>query len=213
MIRRIAGAPAAFLVILLAAFLTLWAVPAQAHDEMVSSNPADGDELDSAPGWLEMEFSADLEQVGSQIEVLYDGQDVSAGEITVEGTKVTSALPDDLQPGDYTVKWRVVSSDGHPISGEYAFTLTDAAAGGGEETGDAGLGGEAVDNPGAEVPERGALGDSEGEASGLSLPTTILIAVGALSVLVAVVVIFMRKSKALDNGTRDNNSTDGGASD
>lgn len=212
--RLLARTAAVLFATFLAAIMTLSAAPAQAHDSLESSNPADGDELDTAPGWLEMQFSADIGEVGNEVVVMYEGQDVSAGEITVDGSKVTSALPDDLGAGEYTVQWRVVSSDGHPISGEYTFTLTDAAAAGedeGESTEGAGLGGEAIDNPEAEVPERGALGDSDADSSGLSVPTILLISVGALSVLVAVVVIVMRKTKAIDAAEkRDAPSKDAG---
>lgn len=197
---------------LLMLFGLTMAQPAAAHDQLVSSNPEDGAELDAQPEWLEMDFSGNIQDVGTEVRVLQDGgDDVSAGEVTVEGTMVTSALPDDLSPGDYTVQWRVVSEDGHPISGEFTFTLTDAVGAGAEgdstegaaegEEGSAGLGGAAVDQPEDGAQDQGSL--SETADSGMSTSMMILLGVGGLAVIVLVVLLLTRKQKGLP-GTPDN---------
>ncbi|MBR7504088.1 copper resistance protein CopC, partial [Mycobacterium tuberculosis] len=85
-------------------------------DQLISTNPENGAQLDKQPEWLEMKFSGEIQAVGSEVKVKVDGTDVSAGELTAEGTTLSVALPDNLKPGAYTVVWRVVSSDGHPIS-------------------------------------------------------------------------------------------------
>ena len=188
-------------------FTLLWSAPASAHDRLVSSNPEHGEELDEQPDWLEMEFSGQLQQVGAEIKVMHDGTDVSAGEITIEDRTLKSALPDDLKPGAYTVNWRVVSEDGHPISGTFDFTLKDDGSGGGEaESGDstegaatgeesAGLGGSAVDAPDRESQDRGEL--TSDEAGGMSMPMMILLGIGGLAVLALVVLLLMRKRQGL----------------
>lgn len=179
---------------------------AHAHDQLVGSNPEEGAELDTQPEWLELTFSGEIQDVGTEIQVVNDsGDDISAGEVTVDGTKVSSALPDDLTPGDYTVQWRVVSSDGHPISGEFDFTLTDAvgagedgddAAADGEENGPAELGGAAVDQPEDGAQEQGALSE-DADSGGMSTPMMILLVVGGLAVVVLVILLLTRKQKGL----------------
>lgn len=101
-----------------------WAPGAQAHDQLVSSTPADGETLEAAPTEAQLTFSADIEQVGIAF-VLTDG----SGELldlptvpALDGAVVTVALPA-LEPGSYSLEWRVVSSDGHPISGTIGFTV------------------------------------------------------------------------------------------
>jgi copper resistance protein C len=47
----------------------------------------------------------------------------SDGPAVVDGTTVTQALTGEAT-GAIGVVWRVVSSDGHPVSGEYSFTVT-----------------------------------------------------------------------------------------
>ena len=186
-----------------------FAPAASAHDQLVSSNPEDGAELDQQPKWLEMNFSGDIQEVGSEVKVIVDGKDVSAGELTVEGKKLSVALPDDLKPGDYEVTWRVVSQDGHPISGDYAFTIKDAEGAGGdvkestEESTKAGLGGGVVAEPGKATEGRGELGASTGSDYGMSPPMLVLLSVGGLAIIVIVVLLMRRKSQGLP-GTKDN---------
>ncbi|GAB3095085.1 copper resistance CopC family protein [Isoptericola nanjingensis] len=101
------------------------AQPASAHDRLLSSDPADGATVDEVPTQLTLVFSADVLAAGAQVAVTTADGTVPA-EVTVDGDEAVAALPDDLPGGDWDVSWRVVSSDGHPIEGELAFTV-DAA--------------------------------------------------------------------------------------
>ncbi|MFD6136560.1 copper resistance protein CopC [Isoptericola sp. NPDC056618] len=119
------------LAVLLAAALTpvlavAVAQPASAHDRLLSSDPADGATVDEVPTRLTLVFSADVLAAGAQVAVTTPDGTVPA-EVTVDGDEAVAALPDDLPGGDWDVSWRVVSSDGHPIEGELAFTV-DAAS-------------------------------------------------------------------------------------
>ncbi|GAA1628366.1 MULTISPECIES: copper resistance protein CopC [Brevibacterium] len=198
-----------FAALVVAAMSVFAASPASAHDQLISTNPEDGAQLDEQPQWLEMDFSGEIQQVGTEVKVMVDGTDVSAGELTTEGTKLTVALPDNLKPGAYNVVWRVVSSDGHPISGDYSFTIGDAEGAGGsvEQTTQAGLGGAVVDNPSETPEERGQIGESTSGDSGMSMPMIILLAVGALAIIVIVVLLMRRKAQGLPGTKNDGNGT------
>lgn len=96
---------------------------ATAHDELLSSVPEDGATLEEAPEELVLTFSGQIAQVGAQLQVTdADGEDVADGDPVVEGTDLVQPLTD-IGSGDYEVVWRVTSSDGHPISGTFAFTV------------------------------------------------------------------------------------------
>lgn len=200
---------AALLVAALSVFA--FAAPASAHDQLVSSNPEDGSKLDKQPEWIEMMFSGDVQEVGSEVKVVTDGKDVSAGELAVDGKKLTVALPDNLKPGDYKVTWRVVSADGHPISGDFDFTLNDAEGAGGavEESSQAGLGGGVVDEPGKNTEDRGEIGESTGSDSGMSTPMIVLLSVGGLAIIVIVILLMRRKAQGLPGTTNSDDSGDG----
>lgn len=119
------------LVVLLAAALApvlgvAVAQPASAHDRLLSSDPADGATVDEAPGAITLVFSADVLAAGAQVAVTTPDGTVAA-EVAVDGDEAVAALPDDLPGGDWDVAWRVVSSDGHPIEGDLAFTVAAAS--------------------------------------------------------------------------------------
>jgi hypothetical protein len=72
-------------------------------------------------------FSADVLELGTTVIVRgSDGADLPVGATAVTGTNVEVALPP-LAPGDYSVVWRVVSADGHPISGTFDFGVDGPA--------------------------------------------------------------------------------------
>jgi methionine-rich copper-binding protein CopC len=104
----------------------LVASPAFAHDELTSSDPVADAELTQAPTQVTLAFSAELTtgEGATQVQVLdAGGAIVSVGDAVTEGTGVTQPVAPDLSNGAYQVLWKVVSSDGHPISGEFAFTV------------------------------------------------------------------------------------------
>jgi len=100
---------------------------AAAHDELVSSVPKDGGTVDEPPSQITLTFSGDVIEAGTQVLVSTPDGTVE-GEIEVAGEVVTAALPGGLPAGDYDVRWRVVSSDGHPIEGELGFGVDAAGA-------------------------------------------------------------------------------------
>lgn len=101
-----------------------------AHDSILSASPEADATVGVAPQEISLTFSGEILAVGSAvvIEVIAPGgQNLGIEQPQIDGTTVTQALTRDQEPGLYTVRWRVVSSDGHPISGEYAYTLVSAA--------------------------------------------------------------------------------------
>ncbi|MET3635984.1 copper resistance CopC family protein [Curtobacterium oceanosedimentum] len=109
----------------------LVAGPASAHDVLVSSEPAAdatvvGD-LDRITLTLSEPPLSGL-QTGIVISVT-DAQDAehTSGDVTVEGNTIGKDL-DVSETGSYLVRWRSVSVDGHPISGEYRFASSGPAA-------------------------------------------------------------------------------------
>lgn len=115
--------------LLAAAVLLVPASPASAHDELVSTDPSTDAVLETLPERITLIFSADvLTDAGATvIEVTdADGTSLADGAPEPAGAEVTQALAGPAS-GAVTVKWRVVSSDGHPIDGSFAFTVPEAA--------------------------------------------------------------------------------------
>ncbi|MGM7422282.1 copper resistance CopC family protein [Cellulosimicrobium sp. CpK407] len=119
-------AAAALALGLTAGLATLTAAPASAHDRILSSDPADGAQLATPPTAITLTFNTEPLPVEPQV-VISDsaGTVVTQDAPTIEGSTATLALdPAVALGGDtYTVAWRVVSSDGHPIEGTFAFAV------------------------------------------------------------------------------------------
>ncbi len=98
---------------------------ALAHDEIIDQSPAPDSQVEAGPIDIRLDFSNELLDLGSGAEIIVTSPDGSIAPATcaqLDGTLATAKTELD-QPGTYTVAWRVVSSDGHPIEGSYNFEL------------------------------------------------------------------------------------------
>lgn len=102
------------------------AVPASAHDKLISSDPASDQRLIEAPAEVSLTFSADVLDMGAAV-VVSDaaGTEWVSAAPTVDGPTVTAVLDAGMPDAGYEIRWRVVSSDGHPITGVVPFTVGD----------------------------------------------------------------------------------------
>jgi copper transport protein len=121
---------AGLLLTLVAVFAALFASPAAAHAELVSITPANGAQLTSPPAKVQMTFTESVSLIEGGIRLIDGvGATVRTSVPTVRGRTVTWPMPADLPKGPYVITWRVVSSDGHPVSGASSFGIGTAAAG------------------------------------------------------------------------------------
>lgn len=122
-------APRALLVGLLSAVaLVLGGTAASAHDTVLGTAPGDGETLTTAPTQVSVELSAVPQAIGSRMLVTSsDGTVLFDGEPTITDRVASVELPAVANDG-YTVAWRLVSSDGHPIDGTFGFVVDDPAA-------------------------------------------------------------------------------------
>ena len=121
--RALAGGLAVAVVALCAT-----AAPASAHDELLSSDPASDEVLAAPPESVSLRFSADVLDMGAAVVVTdSEGTDWVTALPTIDGPTVTATLDEGMPEAGYEIRWRVVSSDGHPISGVVPFTVGDGA--------------------------------------------------------------------------------------
>jgi copper transport protein len=125
------------LLLLAAMLLALLLTPASAlaHASLVSSSPADKEQLDAAPSKVELEFSGTVVAGAGSIQVFDpDGRPVQSGKPSPEkGARVTQAI-DAEEHGTYAIAYRVSSEDGHVITGTTTFVVVKASHGGGAAT-------------------------------------------------------------------------------
>ncbi|MEU9912025.1 copper resistance protein CopC [Streptomyces sp. NPDC051001] len=107
--------------------------PASAHAALRSADPEDGAVLKSAPAYITLTFTESVGLLDDSFRVLSpENERVRTGEAEhVPGSSDTArvSLPaSGLGEGTFTVAWRVVSADSHPVSGAFTFSVGKPSA-------------------------------------------------------------------------------------
>lgn len=168
---------------------------ALAHDRLISSDPADGATLETAPEAITLTFSDEPLDVSPQVRITGDdGTVLVDGAPSVEGTTATMPLPDGLPAGHATVQWRVVSTDGHPIEGELGFDVTQGSQPAAEPATPTT---EAAEQPSSATPATSAAPSAApaeaGEGGGLGPLVIAAIAFPVVAIIAAGIVLMRRR--------------------
>ncbi len=100
---------------------------ANAHAQLSSSVPTKNQTVKVLPSLVWLEFDGDLLSFGDkQIHRLNVTNAkkvrVDVGGPIVGGARISTKLKAGLPSGRYLISYRIVSEDGHPVSGSYSFT-------------------------------------------------------------------------------------------
>lgn len=107
--------------------LALGVAPASAHASLTGSDPADGATLASAPATVSFTFNEDIRDP-AYVVVDAGDQRVAEGQAEVDANVVTAQVDPDAAAGTWTAAYRVVSVDGHAVTGEVTFDVEQGAA-------------------------------------------------------------------------------------
>ncbi|MFD3469010.1 copper resistance protein CopC [Streptomyces sp. NPDC058682] len=103
------------------------AAPALAHTALSGSDPADGSVLETPPRQVTLTFTESVSFPDAALRVLSPANERvnprPAQHADGKGNTARVELADKLPEGTYTVAWRVISADGHPISGAFTFSI------------------------------------------------------------------------------------------
>jgi methionine-rich copper-binding protein CopC len=104
---------------------------AHAHAALVKAEPAQRVSLSKAPSHVRLWFSERLEPAYSAITIEKMGASgpVATGKAVVDPNDMKLLMLELplLEPGQYTVRYRVLSVDGHTVDYGYTFTVIDGA--------------------------------------------------------------------------------------
>ena len=110
--------------------LTALSMPvSSAHGEIISSYPKQFTNVNPIPTQVWIEFDGNLQTLAGQqintIEIIDStGYAMNTGDPVISGGRITTQLSDQSAPGVFTVKYRIVSEDGHPVEGSYTFNAS-----------------------------------------------------------------------------------------
>jgi methionine-rich copper-binding protein CopC len=119
-----------------ASMILLGSVSASAHAELEASNPIADSVIGAMPAQIELSFGETLMVVEGSAEAnQVTVSDAKGVRVDDKKTVVTDRMASvgvapDAAEGVYTVAYRVVSEDGHPIEGSFKFEVSVAAQSG-----------------------------------------------------------------------------------
>ena len=107
------------------------AFPVNAHSTLVSSNPAADSTVVDFPMEVTLTFNEELLKVGQEnpnkVEVFDESGALVSGASVLSGASIAAPVGINGN-GAYTVKYRVVSKDGHVVEDEYQFNVESPIA-------------------------------------------------------------------------------------
>lgn len=171
--------------------------PASAHAVLVASTPEQGARLASAPAAVTLTFSAALTPPAVVVVHGPDGSVVATVEPSVSGAVVRQTLPD-AGGGTYTVAYRVVTADGHPVTGQLTFSVAGGGPGSGPSAsaGSAGAAGSAGEAGGQGAAARPAVRQAAGESREPVPALRLLLGVGLLGLAALLGLLALRRRAA-----------------
>jgi copper resistance protein C len=107
------------------AILAFAVAPAFAHSFLVDATPSSKDHVASAPKTVKLRFGGGVEPAYSKLTIeTPDGKVLAEGAVgKPETPRDLSVDAPDLPPARYIVRYRVLSTDGHIVEGNYEFTV------------------------------------------------------------------------------------------
>ena len=120
----------AFLILVAASTVAFSSRPA-VHASLVSSEPAAKSHLATAPARIRLVFSEPIEGKLSRITLARSGSTPFVVPAAGDPRDVHAVIApsDSLTPGAYRLEWRIVSADGHPVDGNFVFSIGDTTLG------------------------------------------------------------------------------------
>ncbi len=150
----------------------LGAAPALAHANLVRAVPGDGATVTTAPGRVRLVFDENVRTPAAVVVTGPTGRQVEQGQVWVLDNTANVRV-DVTAAGRYTVAFRVVSADGHPVSARTTFRFTP--------------GGSA--QPGTRAEHAGHDSDADGGSS----PGRVIAIVAALGLLAGLALLTVRR--------------------
>ncbi|PIC85661.1 copper resistance protein CopC [Sporosarcina sp. P20a] len=94
-----------------------------AHTGLTSATPADGEVIFEEVHEIVLDFNTKIEAT-STVKVFNEAnEEIIVSTINVNDHVMTAGFLSPLDQGTYTVDWKIIGADGHPIQGTYSFVV------------------------------------------------------------------------------------------
>ncbi|MFN0280820.1 MAG: copper resistance protein CopC [Kineosporiaceae bacterium] len=107
--------------------------PASAHARLVRSDPPAGASLARPPSQVVLSFSEPVREPLTVLVTDAAGESAAAGAPRIDGLTIVQPLRADAEDGRWTVAFRVIGTDAHPVAGISAFSVGTATGAAGDD--------------------------------------------------------------------------------
>ncbi len=155
------------------------ATASEAHSQLVSSSPANGAMIPVAPTKVVFTFDEDLLRDLDTISINSDqGINVTSQQVEPVANTLSIPWPTNIEAGTYQVAYRIVSGDGHPVTGAISFSIG------------------ADNNASATPAPSSSTVDSQSDSAGVPTPTILsVVALIAAVLSIGLIVMLVRRGK------------------
>ncbi|MGG4341773.1 copper resistance CopC family protein [Paenibacillus lautus] len=95
-----------------------------AHSKLETSTPAADAKLTESVQEVSLSFNENIDENLSTLKIKNaQGESVEVAEVKINQNTMQGTLAAPLPSGSYTVEWKIVGGDGHPVDGTYAFEV------------------------------------------------------------------------------------------
>lgn len=93
-----------------------------AHSHLEDSSPKDGAVLTESLKEIKLTFETNLEPTSTFTLADANGTAVTLP-VEIKGNQLVGVLQKDLANGAYSIHWKIIGTDGHPLEGDLSFTV------------------------------------------------------------------------------------------
>lgn len=112
-----------FILVMNTMFFIILPGAAYGHSVLEESDPADGDQLEQGIKIMELSYSTKIENESTLSLRSEDGQEIQPSSVDLNDNVMSASFDESLRPGVYDVNWNIIGADGHPIDGQYSFSI------------------------------------------------------------------------------------------
>jgi copper resistance protein C len=94
-----------------------------AHSHLEDSSPKNGAVLTESLKDIQLTFETALEPTSTFTLTDSNGKDIPLNKVEIKGKQLVSMLKDNLANGTYSIHWKIIGTDGHPLAGDISFTV------------------------------------------------------------------------------------------
>tara|TARA_B100001029_G_scaffold52479_1_gene42095 strand:- start:271 stop:642 length:372 start_codon:yes stop_codon:yes gene_type:complete len=99
----------------------------QAHTALKESTPGDGVTISTIPSNLDLVFNAEVRLI--KLELMGAGHEMATNfEPSSEVASIYKIQTPGMHPGEFTVNWAAIGSDGHTVTNSFSFVVDPTAA-------------------------------------------------------------------------------------